>query len=116
MMKSSHRWSTGNQIAFSLRRALTRRALDWVLKHVKVLEAEQQHVEQAGDLWFAHYREELHRERAGFDDYVDAALLLDPPPRMRINHVLVDHNHLPYVLGKCRANVTPHYLSEISQP
>jgi len=113
MMKKSGRWCAEGSINFSLRKQLARRSLDWVFRYVELVEVSPSHIERASELWFAYYREELHQQRAGFDDYVDAALVMAPPADPPFAHVLVDHNHLPYVLGKSGRSVTPHYLPEV---
>jgi hypothetical protein len=110
MMKRSGQWCTEGRINFSLRRTLARRTTDWLPRNVQLVEVQPAEFGRASDLWFAHYREELHQQRAGFDDYLDAALILSPMASRRIAHVLIDHNHLPYILGKAGGRVTAHYL------
>ncbi len=109
-MKGSSSWSKAGHAPFSKRKVLTREAYKWLLKNVELVEPTVTHLKTAGGWWFAHYREDVHEARAGFEDYIDAALVAEPPRARQIRHVIVDHPHLPYILGKRKMTVTAHYL------
>jgi hypothetical protein len=111
MLKSSGPWFAAGRLSFNDRKYLALKAFGWIRPNVQLVEASVEHLSNAGRLWIDHYKEELQHQRAGFEDYLDAAVVLRPPARWRVGHVIVDHGHLPYILGKCDHSFNPHYVT-----
>lgn len=100
----------GDVNAFLVRKELARVAAGTLSRHVVLLSPRTSHFETAKNLFFAHCLKEVKEAFAGFEDYVEAALILDPPEEGLIRNVVVCHAHLPYILRKADWRGTPHYI------
>ncbi|HEY3245504.1 MAG TPA: hypothetical protein VGM03_19345 [Phycisphaerae bacterium] len=109
-MKASGAWTTAGHAPLLRRKALAREGLVWLRERVELLDPTPEHFALASEWFFALYREDAQEERAGFDDYLDAALISSPPAHLLIRHVIIDHSHLERLCGKRALPVAPHYL------
>jgi hypothetical protein len=95
---------TGETKAFNLRKAYAREAAASLLSSVTMISPVQQHFEQAELLWWELCDKEVRESFGQFEDYIEAAWILKPPEKTIVQHVLVSHQHLKYLLNKKRAS------------
>jgi hypothetical protein len=102
---------SGRRDGFMERKSCARTALKVVHNSIELLSPTRQHFLAAEALWFALCVRDDRTAFAGFADYVDAALVSNPPDGYEISHVVVGHAHLPYVLRKIGFAGMPHVIS-----
>lgn len=98
---------TGETTGFHLRKSFARKAAQILHRDVELLAPTLQHFKRAEELWHAYCERGDTTAYAQFADYVDAAMVLDTDT---ISHVIVDHQHIPYILKKARSQVVVHHI------
>ena len=100
----------GETKAFAVRKEFAREAANIITRTVQLLSPTPDHFRRAADRFYALCTRETPQAYAGFDDYVEAAIVLTPPPQTEIRHVVVAHHHLPYILHQSGWRGNPHVL------
>lgn len=98
---------TGETKGFSLRKSFARRVAQILQGDVELLAPTLQHFRHAQELWYAYCERGDKAAYAQFADYVDAAMVLDTDT---ISHVVVHHQHIPYILNKARSKILIRHI------
>ena len=93
----------GETGGFPIRKYLAREAAQTLRENFELLAPNASHFRTAEELWLAWCLKGIKAAYAQFADYIDVALVLNPPEETTISHVFVDHPHIPYILGKSGA-------------
>ncbi len=68
------------------------------------------HFVEAERLWFTWCDNQAKESYAQFSDYIDAALILNPPEGKAVTDAMLGHEHVSYILRKKRSRVRPFIL------
>lgn len=110
MFKSSSPPFKGDCKGFQVRKSLAREASGILRSKAVLLAPTDVHFAKAEQLWLVWCDDQAKESYARFSDYVDAALILDPPANHRIPTSLLGHYHVLYILRKERSKTIPHIL------
>ena len=95
----------GDFSAFALRKSVAFEAAKIMTNDIQVLAPRDEHIKQAVELWYTFCDKDNKNAYAGFDDYLDAALILKPGDGHAVRQTLVNHQHLNFILSKLQSPV-----------
>lgn len=98
------------QNGFIERKAFARTAHGLLLANATLVSPSSDHFREAQSLWYTYCVKGVKEAYAGFDDYVNAAMILRPHVGQRFEQVVTSHSHLPYILRKVSSNATIHHV------
>lgn len=101
---------TGETGGFPIRKSFARETARLLSRELQLLAPLEAHFRKAEQMWYALCQKGIREAYAQFGDYVDAALIMDPPPKLAVSHVAVGHPHVSYILKKSGSRQTIHHL------
>lgn len=91
---------TGSKPSFITRKRDVEEAAKLISSSVILLGTTDDHFRRARELFLAYCVKEIKDAYAQFSDYLDSAIVLQPPQGITISRVCVGHGHIPYILAK----------------
>lgn len=91
---------SGDVGGFPLRKSFARETARILHRDVELLAPNGRHFKRAEELWYAFCQKGMKEAYAQFADYIDAALIMDPPGDVAIPQAILGHRHLWYILSK----------------
>lgn len=101
---------SGETRRFPIRKSFAREAAQLLRQSVELLAPSAEHFKHAEELWYVLCQKEIKVAYAGFSDYLDAALVMNPPEGTVIPQVALGHHHVSYILKKSRSPQIVHHL------
>jgi hypothetical protein len=102
---------SGNDTAdFRIRKSFAKEAVQLLSREVVLLAPTLDHFERAELLWYKLCEKGEKKKYAQFSDYVDAALVLNPPEKKSVFQVVLDHDHIGYILSQVKSGKLVHRI------
>jgi hypothetical protein len=101
---------SGTVDGFPVRKEWARETASYVYEHVELISPNAEHFRVALALWYTYCQRGIREAYAQFGDYVDSAMIQDPPEERVIQQIAVGHPHIPYILKKCGSTQLIHFL------